>query len=142
MPYKDAAARKAYAAKHYKENTEGYAERRQDYKRSLRAFVDDLKRGPCVDCGNSYHPCQMQFDHIGTDKVASVADLVRSKGKPAVIAEIAKCELVCANCHAARTHARKESCNLETCGLPAMYFITDGSETKYYCSKQCLWIND
>lgn len=107
MPYADPEKRKAYAAKHYQDNIEGYEKRRVEYRRALRDYVDDLKRKPCVDCAGTFEPCQMQFDHIGTDKVASVSQMVRGKGRAFVDAEIAKCELVCANCHALRTHRRR-----------------------------------
>jgi len=62
---------------------------------------------PCTDCGNFYPYYVMQYDHIGDDKVRGVADLAGG-GYPRemVLAEIAKCELVCANCHAIRTHQR------------------------------------
>lgn len=36
-----------------------------------QGYVDrynEIKRAPCKDCGNSYFPCCMQFDHLG-DKV-------------------------------------------------------------------------
>jgi len=56
----------------------------------------------------------MQFDHIGTDKVASISDLVRNKGMKVLQAELLKCELVCSNCHALRTWKRK----LELRGRP------------------------
>lgn len=48
----------------------------------------------------------MQFDHIGTDKVGNVGRLKCSNGMEAVLAEIAKCELVCANCHSVRSLKR------------------------------------
>jgi hypothetical protein len=41
-------------------------------------------------------------------KLDDVANLLqRSHSKRAILAEIAKCELVCANCHAVRSLARR-----------------------------------
>lgn len=76
-----------------------------------RAFVDRLKEKPCTDCGYSFHPVAMQFDHLDpSQKVASVSALVgRCVPLSAVLAEIAKCELVCANCHAIREHKRRHN---------------------------------
>lgn len=108
VPYKDKAARQAYAAKHYRDNKPEYAARRNEFRRTLRQTVNDLKESsPCVDCNTLYPYYVMQYDHIGTDKVASVSEVVRGKSLPFVLAEISKCELVCANCHAVRTHNRK-----------------------------------
>lgn len=70
------------------------------------------KQAPCVDCGESYPPCVMEFDHSdGESKVARIADWPRCVGcSPAAIvrleAEIAKCDVVCANCHRLR-HAEE-----------------------------------
>jgi hypothetical protein len=67
-----------------------------------------LKDGkPCADCGAIYHPAAMQWDHLpGAEKLASVADLCRKNNRQRVLEEIAKCELVCSNCHAVRTFQR------------------------------------
>lgn len=49
----------------------------------------------------------MQFDHTGNDKEGNVGEMVGKNAAWAKIeAEIAKCELVCANCHMIRTHKR------------------------------------
>lgn len=108
MPFTDEEARKEYARQHYLDNKAAYAERRKRARREREQHVFDLKAaGSCVDCGQQYHPCQMQYDHIGTDKIASVSDLIRNATLAKVVAEIAKCELVCANCHSMRTWLRK-----------------------------------
>jgi hypothetical protein len=58
----------------------------------------------------------MDFDHI-SDKVANIAALVPGSTK-ALLAEIGKCHLVCANCHrvrgetGVRPHAPEHSLNL------------------------------
>lgn len=72
--------------------------------------MNDLKRGPCTDCGQTFDPICMDFDHLpGTDKILNVGRMVTRKFAWAKIeAEIAKCELVCANCHRLRTKKRSE----------------------------------
>jgi hypothetical protein len=47
----------------------------------------------------------MDFDHVGEDKTANVCRLM-NHGWQTILAEIAKCELVCANCHRIRTQKR------------------------------------
>ncbi len=62
----------------------------------------------CKDCGYKESPYALQFDHIEDNKKASVSNLIRSDYAWATIkTEMDKCEVVCANCHAVRTHARK-----------------------------------
>jgi hypothetical protein len=63
---------------------------------------------PCADCGGIFHYAAMEWDHRpGTDKVAEVSAVVaKTRSKRRVLDEIAKCDLVCANCHAVRTHIR------------------------------------
>ena len=49
----------------------------------------------------------MQWDHLpGEEKIASLGDLSRRHNRERVLAEIRKCELVCANCHSLRTLRR------------------------------------
>jgi hypothetical protein len=51
----------------------------------------------------------MTFDHLpGTNKRSDIATLVRRTSIALAREEIAKCELVCANCHAVRTYERRE----------------------------------
>jgi len=80
-------------------------EARQRARAKLRAIVDVAKQIPCKDCGVQYPPYVMTFDHLG-DKKFNVADL-GGVSIDALKAEIAKCQVVCANCHAERTHRRR-----------------------------------
>lgn len=67
-----------------------------------------LARG-CADCGWSRWARGLDWDHVRGVKVTTVAILI---GKIApwseVLAEMAKCEVVCANCHRLRTLGRKQ----------------------------------
>ena len=68
------------------------------------AHVQARKAEPCADCGRTWPSKVMHFHHLDpTEKVASLATLV-SRGRPVaeLDAEIAKCELLCANCHIER----------------------------------------
>jgi hypothetical protein len=72
-------------------------------------FIKNAKSNPCVDCKNSYLPIAMDFDHV-SHKQINITDLPRKRptiGK--IIKEIAKCDLVCANCHRIRTHLQRFS---------------------------------
>lgn len=60
---------------------------------------------PCVDCGENHPFYVMQFDHVRGEKQFNVSAAVGNVKKERVLEEIEKCDLVCANCHAVRTHA-------------------------------------
>ena len=75
----------------------------------LVGWMREVKSQPCTDCGGRFHPAAMTFDHLpGTMKRGDVADLVRRGCTGLARAELAKCEIVCANCHALRTYLRRE----------------------------------
>lgn len=67
--------------------------------------LEHLRENPCVDCGES-DPVVLEFDHI-EDKEHGIAELLHWHVRWALIeAEIAKCEVRCANCHR-RRHAER-----------------------------------
>jgi hypothetical protein len=72
----------------------------------LQAYVlEYLGRHPCADCGAA-DPVVLEFDHVG-EKTAHVAALVSDAAtKQAVDVEIARCDVVCVNCHRRRTAKR------------------------------------
>lgn len=92
----------------------------KEYKRTyqnraraeLRDKVQAIKMAEgCVDCGYDAHPEALHFDHLpGHEKVHPIAVLVvRAASWERIAAEIAKCEVVCANCHAIRTANRRKN---------------------------------
>ena len=77
-------------------------------KAYLAQYLRDLKtKTPCVDCGINYPYYVMDFDHVRGQKHANVMELVSTLSKKKIDEEIAKCEIVCSNCHRIRTHIRK-----------------------------------
>jgi hypothetical protein len=75
------------------------------YKRS-RTLVRQAKNRPCEDCDIQYPSYVMEFDHVRGVKKFSLGFHGRQR-VDAVIEEIAKCDVVCSNCHAARTYIRR-----------------------------------
>lgn len=106
MPYSDPAAQKAAQQKHYADNKGKYAESSRIAREKKRAKLQELKSGPCTDCGVSYPYYVMQFDHIADNKEFNIGKMMHKVSWQKILEEIAKCELVCANCHAERTHQR------------------------------------
>lgn len=72
-----------------------------------RIVIAEALSGGCVDCGFSDIRA-LDFDHVRGEKVANVGALVRL-GRPieVIVAEIAKCEVRCRNCHAIVTSQRR-----------------------------------
>jgi len=82
------------------------ADRRVAARRYQRgkALLEELKSGPCVDCGKRYIPRAMHFDHRDpSTKRYNISRLVSANRIAAILAEVAKCDLVCVLCHAYRT---------------------------------------
>lgn len=77
---------------------------RDRYQRNVE-FVRSQKTGPCADCGIVYPHYVMDFDHRG-DKRRIISNMTRYSLE-SIKAEIAKCDLVCANCHRIRTFKGK-----------------------------------
>jgi hypothetical protein len=59
---------------------------------------------PCADCGLG-DIVVLEFDHL-RDKKQNISWLIRNGETKTLFEEIAKCEVVCANCHRRRTAAR------------------------------------
>lgn len=81
-----------------------YLRRRRRIDRHQQ-LITELKSQPCADCGQVFPPYAMDFDHLG-DKAELVSTLVYSSGTERLLAEVGKCEVVCANCHRMRTYRR------------------------------------
>lgn len=112
MAFIDREKKLAYQRRWYAENAEHHkancAARAKIASAKLQQEVRDIKEfSPCTDCKRSYPYYVMQFDHVRGIKIEAVARMLQQKAsRKRVMAEIAKCELVCSNCHAIRTHGR------------------------------------
>lgn len=75
---------------------------RQQYKKRL---VEIKEASGCVDCGEKNH-IVLDFDHLKNKKY-NISRMIHDNFSWAAIKkEIAKCEVVCANCHRIRTYNR------------------------------------
>jgi hypothetical protein len=98
-----------YLRDHYERNTEYYVLKAR--KRKCRVLAEAhawllayFQEHPCADCGE-VDPAVPQFDHADPSlKLLAVSVLVvRGFAWSTIEAEIAKCEVRCANCHMRRT---------------------------------------
>lgn len=99
---------KAYLKSHYKNNKQYYLDRNKIAVKEKSDYLIQLRTNTvCMDCKRNYPHYIMQFDHRdGRQKVNNVTGLVANSWKK-LLAEIEKCDLVCANCHASRTYHRR-----------------------------------
>lgn len=76
-------------------------------KAERRALLDEIKSVPCHDCLCEFPPCAMQFDHLpGYDKAFTISQNMYCP-LDVLYAELEKCAIVCACCHAIRTTKRR-----------------------------------
>lgn len=82
---------------------------RQKFKEQTKALLDYLKSRPCADCGGTYPPIAMDFDHRpGETKQFCLSD-AGLRSWPRILDEARKCDVVCANCHRIRTWERRQA---------------------------------
>lgn len=89
----------------YQNNKEYYIEKGKRNKivtvqRNRDYIISYLKDHHCVDCGED-DILVLEFDHLD-NKVNSISQM-RCSPLKAIIKEIAKCEVRCANCHRRKT---------------------------------------
>jgi len=81
------------------------AVRHKAFRLERRLLIDGQKNVPCADCGNRFPPECRDFDHVRGEKIRNVG-LMACAALDRLLAEIHKCEVVCANCHRIRTVRR------------------------------------
>lgn len=99
---------KANNKEHYENNKAQYSERNLKRITEIRKDFQILKANlKCSRCGEN-HPATLDFHHQDpTEKESSVANLVtRGYSKERVEQEIAKCVILCANCHRKEHYGR------------------------------------
>ncbi len=93
---------------------------RKRYLTHIREYRLYMSNTPCTDCTETFPYYVMEWDHIperGQKRfnISKVAGHGMNTARAQ--AEIAKCDLVCRNCHGLRTHIRM--CMDSSCGCKA-----------------------
>lgn len=86
-----------------------------------RQYIQDYKMGkPCMDCEQSYPSVCMDFDHRDqATKRMQINELCAKRMSWKVINdELAKCDLVCSNCHRIRTDKQRKAVGHRTWTIP------------------------
>ena len=113
MPFKDREKQREASRRHYAKHRDKVIAKAKvlskKAKDRARAYINDyLKANPCVDCGET-DIIVLEFDHVGEEgtKKFNISDATRlGYGMPKSKAEMAKCEVRCANCHRKKTYER------------------------------------
>jgi len=98
-----------YKQEHYAKNRQRYidnaAKRTQKVveERTLM-LLEYFRNHPCADCGER-DPVVLEFDHLG-EKNFALSYGIRNHNWQRVLEEIARCDVVCSNCHRRRTARR------------------------------------
>lgn len=90
-----------YGKKHYQANKSDYIKSASDQKRRNREWFTELKKTlSCEHCGED-HPAVLQFHHTDpSKKELGVSDMInQGSSRRRIQNEIAKCDVLCANCH-------------------------------------------
>ena len=117
------ACQAEYRRERYLRNRRRYIERSQRRKQELWAERTQLLLGyfaahPCLDCGET-DAVVLEFDHL-RDKRFSIGAKLATHTWADILEEIAKCDVVCANCHRRRTAQRRGSNRARLTGLDAV----------------------
>ena len=78
---------------------------RKKYREYMQAYK--LEHG-CAICGYNEHACALHFDHIDPSEKEFDISRGRDVSWKRFLAEIAKCRVLCANCHAVETMKNKD----------------------------------
>ena len=106
---RDVEKQRAAKRRYYERNRDVYRDKNRRKRERMRAILRECKSRPCADCGGDFPFYVMDFDHReGEEKTAHVAMLVNMMSIERLLNEIAKCDLVCANCHRVRTYKREQ----------------------------------
>ena len=107
MPYKDPVKQKQAQHESYLRKKKEVLVRSMKYKHDNQIWFKQEKYKDvligCRDCGctgNMSNLKDFDYHHIDPNtKVLAVADMLGTFGRPRVIAEMQKCELLCKPCH-------------------------------------------
>ena len=75
------------------------------YQQRARGWINDIKvEKGCVECGYNKHPAALDFNHRNPLEKSFNISRNTKKSWHLIEAEIAKCDVLCSNCHRIHTH--------------------------------------
>ena len=104
IPLKDRAAKAAYMRKYYHQNKHKFNVR---YRENRALLVSYKKTCRCADCGETDFRV-LEFHHRDpSTKTRAITKMMGGYTWQRIQEEIAKCDVLCANCHARRHYNEK-----------------------------------
>ena len=101
-PCKRVYDREHYANKSQENKDRKVSLQKQRHIENRQYMYDYLKTHPCVTCGES-DPVVLEFDHIDQSTKLLAVSLMADYSLSKIKEEIAKCRVLCANCHKRHT---------------------------------------
>ena len=104
MPHKDPEKHRAYQREYkrrwIRENKEKHLSYVRSHKTKMQQWFLNYKKSlSCEICGEN-HPACLDFHHLNPqDKKFDVGQKNKRPSKETLIKEIAKCQVLCSNCH-------------------------------------------
>jgi hypothetical protein len=98
-------SQRPYNVEYYRRNRDQELQRVRVRQAGMVELLRDLRRVPCADCGGQFKPFQLEFDHRdpSTKSFNVMTGRAMLMSTERVLAEVAKCDIVCVNCHRLRT---------------------------------------
>ena len=104
-----APCQKEVSAEWYAKNRRKTLDKNKNRSKVILKYLSDYKsESGCSKCGYNEHPCALDFHHVDESDKEFPLNLAQRKryGMARVKKEVAKCIVLCANCH--RIHHHKE----------------------------------
>ena len=90
-----------FAKRHYNNNKSSYIEKNKRHRKEKRFFINEIKKEMKCELCDEDETCCLDFHHRDPKEKDFVLSMAASRGRSqdGILQEIAKCVVVCANCH-------------------------------------------
>jgi hypothetical protein len=107
------SCQRAYYAEKVRGDKDYFLKYQRINRREKTARVAAVRSQGCADCGEN-HPAVLEFHHVDPrDKSETIAQMVAlNRNWKRIEAEIAKCVVLCCNCHRKRHYNEKTAAKL------------------------------
>lgn len=106
--YKDPDYGTKYAKTYIEKNKDIVKQKAAESYKKRAKLIAELKSVPCADCGIQYPYYVMDFDHRDPRTKLYEIGAIKMHSMEKLLKEIAKCDVVCANCHRERTFGKRD----------------------------------